>query len=277
MEVQYHDLGTNLYGSSHCFLNITIELNSNTKFAGNAAFYSREGRHEMGHIIGMPHSGDGSSRNGDNPPTMATCISQPGQPSSFSQDDYSSMGRRNSTIGPVGTDPFTANIGFEQGTSFYGVTGGQLDWYSSGGATGPGHIGFKAPSTDYVYQTTDVASGNRNFDYRGVVNHKKSSGNETGSVRIRLYSGGIDYNGAANGCDYPLGHINLNSQTTGGYVLQADSGDVALSPTWVQMATPLWDAPNADGYRLQVRVYENATESGQIARTRFDNLRGELR
>lgn len=278
VDVQLKDAASNDYGSSECTFGASLWINKD--YVGSQTFVWQVSRHEMGHLLGAHHTGSQDSRNGDNPPTMATCIDRSTFNSSnlLSQDDQAYM---NWLHGSLGNRQLHANIGYEQGFGLWGSSGGTVEWQSTGGATGPGRIRHKTPGFGtYVYQTINLAVGDDggNQSYRTVINYKVASG-IGGTIEGEMFRQNISYPGD-NSCSYSDGLQNLNSPSysSSGYVDVATTGPIGLSgkTSWT-LGSSVWEyPPAADGYRLQMRVYSHAKDSAGTSQWVYlDNVRGE--
>jgi hypothetical protein len=231
----------------------------------------------MGHLIGFGHSGRYDSTNGDNPPTMATCVNRSDFLDSnvLSQDDAAGANWLHSTLS---NRQLHSNIGMEQGSSYWGVTSqSTLESGNSGGATGPGQVRYKAASSaEYMYQTVQIATGDDNESYRSVFNYKLASGT-VGQGRAALYRQTVNFNGSSNGCEYKDGLTNLNEpQAVGGFIAASDTGWRGAGTAW-SFAAGSWQNPaNQDGYKMQIRVFENVVDSSGAGQwLHVDNVRGE--
>ena len=268
---------TSMWGSAECNGNPSFWVNSNYSAA---SFYYHVGRHEMFHLAGAEHAGKNDSRNGDNPTTMATCIS----PSTFrttnsiTQDDAAYMNWLHNTLS---NRQLHANIGFERGTTYWGKSNGTWSYQTSGGATGPGHVAFFASGSaysSYIYQTVRLWTGDDNESVRAKINAKKPLSSYTTQARAALYKRTLTEGSTANSCHYPDGLDNLNSiSITTGYVLEIRSSMTTLGSTSWTAVTSNWDnPPTNDGYQYQIRAYgKSTTSSGGTGSVRFDNVRGE--
>lgn len=266
----------NVYGESQCILGPSMWVNSNYSAA---SFYYKVGRHEMLHLAGMSHGGRDDSRNGDNPATMSTCISA----STFSasniltQDD---AGYMNWLYNSIADRQLHANVGYERGMTYWGVTNGSASFVTTGGATGPGHISFAATGTEwssYVYQTIRLWTGVTNASYRSRINVRESAAANATSAMARLYRQTLQESGD-NSCQYANGLSNPNNATlVGGYVLHSGTDMTAVVGTTWASITGAWANPaDTDGLQLQIRAYgKGYTSTGGNSTIRFDNVRGE--
>ncbi len=269
------------YGLSDCpWLGTPqIWLNSN---ASTSPFYYQVARHEMFHEAGADHGGNKDSHDGRNPPTMATCINYSDFRTNNSLDE-DAAGYLNYLHDSLAYNQLTANIGFERGTTYWGAVNGTLFEYSSGGATGPGHIGFKASSdvwSSYVYQTMSFWVGLLdNGLFRAKINAEAPKTGRTTETFTRLYTRAMTQSSGSNGCDYPNGINNPNDPTVAsGWILEVGTGTTFVGTTWTAIASDWVYLPVADGQQVQVRAYGWAQDSGgSVRQIRFDNVRGEVR
>lgn len=274
--VDLANLAPNEYGVSSCLLSPYVEVNSD--YVNNSAFVYKVARHEMGHLLGMEHSGDQDSWNGDNPPTMSTCIDIP-QFSSVNQLSQDDQAYANWLHGVLSNRQLHANIGYEQGAGRWGKSAGSISWLSSGGATGPGLLAFSTTThTSYVFQTVNLATGDDDLSFRMAFNYKVGTGVD-GVADGRLLRQDISYLGD-NTCDYADGLQNLNDPvlSTAGFVNMNYTGTKYLygANAWTSTTAAWVNPPNANGHRLQVRVYAHATDAvGNDQWVYLDNVRGE--
>lgn len=278
VEIELRDMTLNEYGYADCFLSPHIEINSD--YFQIQKFLWKVARHEIGHLAGLEHSGSLESWNGDNPSTtMVTCIpySDFAATNSISQDDAAYVTWSHSKPTPR---QLHANYGFEQGTGYWGTSGGTLEWLSTGGATGPGHVRYKTNQASYyLYQTVNVATGDDNEAYRSVVNFRQATLGGYGSVEAKLFRKQVEYDGD-NSCSYADGLQNLNAwhYLSTGYVGIATTG--SLDPTtawsWTYGASAFVNPQNAPGYSFQYRVYAHSQDHNFVPQWVYlDNARGE--
>jgi len=146
-------LGPTAYGRSDCFAS-AITINTYADFQ-DPALLRTIAAHEAGHIAGLLHTGDTDSHAypSDNPTTMSTCLAPSvAATRSLTQDDAQSITFAQTRLS---NSSLTANLGFEQGISYWGLGGGGYAYVANGGATGPGFIRYDAGDTNgALFQTT---------------------------------------------------------------------------------------------------------------------------
>lgn len=265
------------YGSSECVGTPSIWINAN---GPTAAFYWHVARHEMFHLAGAEHGGERDSFDGVAVSTMSTCVNYQSFPSSnvFEQDGHA---YENWLWSSLADRQFHANIGFEQGFRFWGNTGGTITTYTSGGATGPGYIGWESNNTnDYVYQTIRTVNGTLSSVYRAVGNARSPGSNWTTKVRVSLARRNVDFPndpGNPNGCDYPGGIVNPNgSPSVSSWAVFTETSWVTVPTSWTRVESPWTPLPQQEGYDLRVRLRGTTVNAnGNYGQVRLDNLRGE--
>lgn len=263
-------------GSSECTLGASLWVNGQPN---TSRFYWKVGRHEMFHLAGAEHAGDQDSMNGDNPPTMVTCIDQSNfrTVNGLSQDDSAYL---NWLWSSLDYRQLHANIGFEQGSSYWGVANGSLSISSSGGATGPSYARFTASGDEtnsYIYQTVRLWTGDDLNEYRAKINARSPgpAGSYTTYARTGLYRRTLTENGD-NSCDYADGLHNLNGPSvTSSYVGVSATSTQGVSDTWTSVASGFTALGAQDGYQFQVRAYGVTYSRFSDKAVYFDNVRGE--
>jgi len=274
VDVQIKDKPMNEYGSSECVVGASFWVNSNYS---TSRFYYQVGRHEMMHLAGGEHGGNDDSFNGDDPPTMATCIDDSTfrSTNALAQDDAAYLNWLHSSRDDR---QLHANWGWEQGTSFWGRTGGTFDYKTSGGSLGPGYVGWLSPnSSNYVYQTVAVHTGDDNESYQAVTAAKSSSSDYKTVANPALYRRTISHNGD-NSCSYADGVQNPNDYSVAsGWIKVAEKGMTEVGTSWVGLESAWVNPANADGYEMQIRVYGAATHNvnGDAGYVHLDNTRGD--
>ena len=270
-----HDPG-GVYGSSECDMGAALWVNS--FYTSDPKFFYKVGRHEMFHLGGAEHGGNDDSWSGDDPPTMSTCIDWPTFRSGngLSQDDaaYETW-----LHGAPANRQLHANIGFEQGTSWWSHNGGQWVYKTSGGTGGPGYILWSptVPDGDWVHQVVTVHTGNDNESYRAVVNSRELASSYKSAARVVLRWRPIEHQyDPSNTCEYPDGVQNPNDyETTGSWSALAESSWEDLSTAWQQIESSWVNPANHDGMELQVRVYGYSLDGTTVVPVAIDNARGE--
>lgn len=271
-EVSRADMGPGILGRANCVFN-TVQISSRSEYQ-SSALLTTIGRHEFGHILALHHTGKSDSFNGDNPPTMATCLTLDEFESATnkSQDDIGSLTFSHSHIED---SPMMANFGLEQGFSYFGKTAGTVTYLTADGATGPGHVRFKPtnPGTDYVYQTMAWADA-PSKRLVGVINHKTNTLTDDGTVKVELWARSVTY-GTSSSCDlanWPNGK-NMNERTAGSFIRRR-TATMGESPVWVIHRTSDWVSLSSGDHDVQVRAFADMkTASGSATSIRFDNVR----
>lgn len=258
------DLGVGKYGSTNCGLR-RIQLTNRPEYE---TLLRQAARHEIGHMIAMRHTGNDDSMNNDNPPSMSTCDHFENH--ILSQDDYGQL-----TFGKtrLGHSALTANPGFEQGTSFWGVTSGSNSYLTSGGATGPGNIRYTGSGAVYQSMRWADAPGKH---VRSTINAERNASLDHGSVRVQLYARSVTYAAAVAGdCDYTDGR-NWNKTTSiGAWTLRVESV-VNVGIGWAVYQSPSWTSFSGGSQDVRVRVVNQMlTSLGTLASVRIDNARVE--
>lgn len=270
IKVYPNDAGPNIYGSASCEPDVpglgrdAMWVSSNPTFADDEAFYRNVARHEMGHMLGLEHSGNRDSEVLDRRvPTMATCIAsgtEEFRQKSLSQDDAEYLTHVHSDLGRTGISPqapFHANVGFEQGLSYWGHQGGAIDLRPVGGATGPAYIGFRADTAnDYVYQTATVRSGKGRAQAK--LNHEQEIPLSPGQLKVTLWRRPVGYRGD-NRCSYPYVKSMNDPEIGGPFQLVAESPWVSPAADWSPLASSLYEL-GGTGHQLQVRVFSTVKE-----------------
>lgn len=292
MVVRGEDLGPTTAARATCeFDNFpftgpdTILISTRERFRGDLQFYRIEARHEMGHMIGLEHSGNQDanySRSRDlsqyRTPTMATCLGSRDSANRLlmSQDDYQYISQVHSSLGRErfpGIAPITANVGFEQGLSFWGRTRQAIATLRNrGGATGPGHVRYRTNADSaYLYQTaTFLTNGS---DVNTAINTRAVGAGNTGQVRVSLYSRPVNYDKPDNNCPYPFVE-NMNSPTNTGQYRRATTQTITPTSSWELTIGNTYDLEVSQGYQMQIRVFnEVRTSTGGRASVDIDNLR----
>jgi hypothetical protein len=231
----------------------------------------------MMHLMGGEHGGNIDSKNGDNPPTMSTCISWTTfrTSNSLSQDDHAYLNWLHSSAADRNMH---ANWGWEQGTSFWGKTGGEFDYKTSGGSQGPGYVGWKSPaSSHYVYQTIALHTGDDNESYQAVTHAKSPSSDYKTVVNAALYRRNLGHQ-LENGCSYADGVGNPNDYVVlTGWIKTAETGFGEVGTSWSTRSSAFVNPTNSLGYEMQIRAYGVATHDagGSNGYIGLDNTRAD--
>ncbi|MGK2876050.1 MAG: hypothetical protein ACSLEW_10490 [Nocardioides sp.] len=277
VEVSLVDFTDNTYGKANCSQG-TIKLDESKTVD---KFYWKVARHEMLHLMGAEHGGDADSKDGENPPTMSTCINWTDfrDANDLSRDDGAYLMFLHSTLAER---QIHANVGFERGFSNWGANEGEVIEHDAGGSGGPKHIGFKAESSansSYVYQTARVWTGSSSKFFRGTFHAKSQASDLTSNAKIAIYYRELVEATPANGCDYRGMITNPNDPTlaSGAWTALVGTNLTSVGTSWTALQSNWQGLSGADGYEIQVRVYGKATENdGTVRQIRFDTARSDL-
>lgn len=264
-EKDFHN--TSKYGEASC-VGKYIKLNPDLR--GNSSLLTTVARHEMGHILGLHHTGDDDSFNGDNPPTMATCLSQSvAATRKYAQDDAGAVLFRLSGLNP---EIIHANEGFEEDTKYWGKTGGAWSVVIGGAVNGDKYLKYNPSSTSYyVYQTMNFAVSGSKVDAR--VNQRRDASTDTGTVMLSFEVRERTY-GSNPQCSWPTGK-DQNTVTLGTWSPGKSTDWVAVASDWQSLTTPVFTVDTSwDAVDIRVKFYSNVkTSSGSWTYVRIDDLR----
>lgn len=249
--------------------------------------------HEMGHALGMHHTGmydshygGGLPKGNDSMPLMATCVA--GSPVASGSANYSNDDAAGATyyhgIGANAT--LTANYGFEEG----------MDWFWPAGAsptlaTGSTSGGFwhaqVAPnsSSDNLVQTISFSVSNGR-QIRPSLQYM-TPGAVLGSIRVQLYYRVVDYapwpNPSQPSCGYPINkqmNDRVEDDPDAGWLLVQNPNPFPLSNVWrVGIPTYTWTIPTTlynepIAVDVRLRIYSSAASStGGYVHVHYDDVR----
>lgn len=237
-------------------------------------WYADMGRlvqHELGHTMGLWHTGHLDSHD-SRKPVMATCAPfEDSSDRSLSQDDWESHQRVNGALNP---ETMSANVGFNRGFSYYGRSAGSV-WNMSGSTL---LFRRQTPSDDHkFFQTTAVAGSSGNM-YAVRINWARPYSGAAAGVWASMYARGVTYGpGGCSGNPQPVsGHTYSGTRTAGStWYFKSDVGDsVPTYPTSMTHMDTLTNWMIGNTVDIQIRVSSNAaTTSGASQYLRFDNVR----
>jgi hypothetical protein len=236
-----------------------IELNTRL----TNAELTRTTSHELGHMLGLHHTGRYDSFDGRTP-ALSRCLSSTGMLGrAFSQDDAASLTYRTSR---VSRQSVHANPGFEQGWSYWGFEGSHSKSITTGAPqSGFSHLNWTPASNDsYLYQTANMVSGSgRNIITRINLRHFHTTA-VSGTVNVYLNAKRVDY-GAASGCaqgTYANG-ADLNNPNRGPYAwVRKVSSGWAPSTSWAtKSSTTGYYLPSYGGVDLRILIYSTVRPS----------------
>jgi hypothetical protein len=276
--VKIAELGGTTNGTSECQGDptITIDDDGTTK-----EFHWRWARHEILHLAGADHGGRYDSFDGVTISSVSTCVTPLPATNQLEQD---ASGYENYLWSSIGQRPLHANVGYEQGLKFWGKSGGgTTQEYSSGGATGPGYIGWVSTSTSaYIFQSIRAHNGTLVLrEFRSKVNARSPAATYTTRVSGKLFRRTVDFSGSVpQNCVYPLGidyDPNQQSPSLGGWILMSDTPFTLVGTSWTAVTGPWTDPPTQDAYDFQIRFFGTAVHNstGAYGQVQLDNVRGE--
>lgn len=199
---------TNL-GSSECAVGATISLNPDR--LDTDLEFEHVARHEMGHLLGLEHTGEFDSFGGGNE-TMATCVGASITATSASQDDHGNITHKKGDLSP---HTLHANAGFEKnGAQFWGTSNVAAIATSADNPQDGVYALHWTPSVNqgYIYQTMNYAAS----DFTAIdarTNHRKRvTATTTGLITLEMWVREIGYGVDDVSCSWPTGR-NQNERT----------------------------------------------------------------
>lgn len=277
VSVKWQDLGASgPRGSSICNPDLSfsppwvissaeIVINSNAEY-NVTNLRQNVGAHEMGHLLGLAHAGqrDSADWTGNSAPVMSTCT--PNAIAALSplirDDDVASLEYQWTGAPPPPTyglgGAFNGNIGFELfGLGWY-TFGVSLSAPASGGTTGPRHgILAQTNATGYLWTSIDVQGvPTSGYPLHARGSFRRAIANSYVLHVMRLFRQPIDYADSTNGCSYPFGAKDFNTQVAvGPRVFDEGTPWATTQPSWTTLATTPQDGlPVSEGYRFELRV-----------------------
>lgn len=258
-------------GSASCGDPSTILLRYDQ--SGNALEHLA--RHEMGHALGMHHTGSTDSFGGPME-TMATCISFGS--TSLSQDDDGHVVYHHGDLNP---ETIHANAGFETGTSWWGTSSVSSFYTSTYQPEDGSAAGRFRPSSDdgYIYQSMNFAAAQgRKVDARTNI-RKVSSQSTYGRVRLELLVRHVVYGTGECADEFVTGKDqNVRSSWTTWWIARA--ADRYPTASWAILDTTAYTLPTSyDATDLRVRVKSSVrySSTSSLATIAVDTTRARDR
>ena len=241
--------------------------------------------HEMGHMLGLAHSGQDHAVEG-RLPIMAACATEAyWSGKMLSSDDEAYL---NWLYSSPAYHQMNANYGFEQGLRRWVVPYGSVQTLATGGSGGPERIRHMTfDNSSYVQQRVRVATGFDNHSYRVVFHYKVESTAYAGFIRGTVYRARIRYAENVNKCDFKDNmHLssggfektgNYDDYGTGGLIGMVSTGDLAVNKTsWTRGESAWYQPAEAEGFEFDLRLYSHAENSLDVEQYVYlDNVRVE--
>lgn len=241
-------------GHMNCFTG-RMELRTSGRTAAQIADTAA---HEVGHFMGLHHTGQFDSYDGVEP-YMTTCRSSDTTDRDLSLDDQANLLYRRADV----RDSMHANPSFEQGLQYYFRTGSGA-WSIS--TTSP-QFGQRAlrwtpsSSVDTVFNTTSyTVNSSEEIGVRGNF-RAFTSATLVGAVTLDLYARRVDYDGTSS-CDYPTGHAMNNRNTTGYTLVRKSTVSYRPMNAWQTFIGPGYTPPLYDGVDYRVVIQSSVRRQG---------------
>jgi len=170
-------------------------------FMNDDAKIQKIARHEMGHVLGLDHTGDTDSHD-SHPEAIGVCP-VPTYGDRLSQDDAGQLAHENGYFDPPS---ISANLGFELGTDYWTEQDTSLFTTITDPKFGALSLAFKkqeSGTSALIYQTMNNA-GSASMKVDTKLHYKKQGISEVdGSLFLQLLSREVEYNTTNSGCGLP--------------------------------------------------------------------------
>lgn len=288
IDIKQQELSGGAQGRASCTnYEIVIDPTIGTRRM-NADEFRFVAAHEMGHILGLEHTGEMENLDvepdalppyGAHPVMKACGFSM--YANGLTPDDIAGVHYHYSAMPKY----FAANSGFEgQGTGYWRLApqDGSTFAAPTGLAANTGNrygLFDFANTSSNVYQRIDYLSGGgHQVDVAGAFS-TDSLASAGGTVRVELLSRTNSYAGTTDSCqdtqfEYTSSNLNDKNTRFDPFVLRT-SYTCTVTTTWTGCNAPVYVTPSTTSSDFQVRVFSNVKKAstGEFYRINIDDLR----
>ncbi len=256
-DVYRQDLGGNTVGQSNCsFANLYLDDGPvNEEIAAVAI-------HEMGHTLGMRHSGSSDAIGSSDEPAMSTC--RPFDSAYITQDDSAHMAE-------LYSNTLHADASYEnQVLNWWGRVETSMTIVTGVASEGQASARLEATSGTAPKEIFQTIRHIEPGPTRMRANYKDGTPDTSGSVVLRLQAQRVSYPTlGTDNCGY-VNSWNLNSPTVGGWTWVTAGASASVQDGWNYADSAAWTPPsNWQAANVRLHLYKDTT--GQIW---VDNVRG---